>query len=379
MTPKVLVAGTKFGQVYLESFSRPGFPFELAGILAQGSERSQACARHYGVPLYTEVEKIPEDVEFACVVIRGGLLGGPGAEVAQALMRRGLHVLQEHPLHHDELAQCLRTAARAGVVYHLNSFYVHTAPVRRLLRAAAELRARQKLRYVDAACGFQVAYALLDIVGQATGGVRPWAFADPAPRVPGLAGLADLDVPFRAVDGVIGGVPLTLRVQNQLDPADPDNHAHLLHRITLGTEGGNLTLVGTHGPTLWSPRPDFPQQVQDPTTGAVHFAAREGGDEHLDVPSVMPLDEPVAPSYRRVFDTVWPEGVEHALTELRDAARSGEASLRRGQYHLTLCTMWQDLTARLGPPELLHGATHPEPLKPAAVEALRAAATGEEA
>jgi NAD-dependent oxidoreductase involved in siderophore biosynthesis len=27
--------------------------------------------------------------------------------------------------------------------------------------------------------------------------------------------------------------------------------------------------------------------------------------------------------------------------------------LRRGQYHLTLCRLWQELTQRLGPPELL--------------------------
>ncbi|GAB3934995.1 hypothetical protein GCM10027614_09000 [Micromonospora vulcania] len=263
MKPRVLVAGTKFGQVYLQAFRQPDFPFELAGILAGGSARSVACARHYDVPLWTDVAQVPDDVTLACVVIRGGLLGGPGGEVARALMERGLHVLQEHPLHHDELVECLRTAGRAGVVYHLNSFYVHTAPVRRFLAAARALLARQPARYVDAACGFQVAYALLDILGQALGGVRPWGLAPPVELPEQVRRLSRVDVPFRSIDGVLAGVPLTLRVQNQMDPADPDNYAHLLHRVTIGTEAGNLTLVGTHGPTVWSPRPDFPQQVQD--------------------------------------------------------------------------------------------------------------------
>lgn len=351
--PRVLVAGTKFGQVYLQSFRRPDFPFELGGILASGSERSRACAAHYGVPLYRDIAEVPDDVRLACVVIRGGLLGGPGTDVARALMERGLHVLQEHPLHRDELAGNLRTAAKAGVTYHLNSFYVHTPPVRRFLAAASALLARRPARYVDAACGFQVAYALLDILGQTLGGVRPWAFASPAPADPSVTKLTELDIPFRSLDGVIAGVPVTLRVQNQLDPADPDNYAHLLHRVTLGTEAGNLTLHGTHGPVIWSPRPDFPHAVQDASTGTVHFSGGDDGDDHLDVPSGLPIGDAEAPSYRRVFDTVWPDGVAHALTELHRAAEAGDRSARAGQYHLTLCQMWQEITARLGPPELV--------------------------
>lgn len=371
--PRVLVAGTKFGQVYLQAFDQPGFPFALAGILGQGSPRSVACARHYRVPLYTDPADLPGDIDLACVVIRGGLLGGHGGDVARTLMAKGIHVVQEHPLHHDELAQCLRVAAKAGVVYHLNSFYVHTEPVRHFLAAARDLLSRRPARYVDAACGFQVAYSLLDIIGQTLGSVRPWAFAPPPAPSAELTGLTRLDVPFRSIDGVIAGVPVTIRVQNQLDPADPDNHAHLLHRVTLGTEAGSLTLVGTHGPTVWSPRPDFPHQVQDPRTGVPHFAEAADVDDHLNVPSVAALGAVSGPSYREIFRSVWPAGVGHALQELHDAARAGEKPLRRGQYHLTVCQMWQAITAGLGPPELIHEAK-PEHLRPAEVAAMAAAA-----
>jgi thiazolinyl imide reductase len=366
-----VVAGTKFGQVYLEAFRQPGFGFELAGILSQGSARSRMCAAHYGTALFTDVAEIPDDVQMACVVIRGGLLGGPGADVARALMVRGIHVLQEHPLHHDELAECLRAASRAGVIYHLNSFYVHTAPVRYFLAAAAALLRRQPPRYLDAACGFQVAYALLDIIGQTLGGVRPWAFGAAAAPEPELATLTTMDIPFRSLQGVIAGVPVTLRIQNQMDPADPDNYAHLLHRVTLGTEGGNLTLVGTHGPVVWSPRPDFPRQVQDATIGTPHYASRSG-DDHLNVPSGAVLGVEPAPSYNQIFNTVWPAGVGHALTNLYTAIQAGEKPGRRGQYHLTLCQLWQDITVRLGPPELVRSQP-PDPLRPSDVAALAAA------
>ncbi len=325
-TMRVVVCGTTFGQVYLESFGRPGLPLRLAGILARGSERSGACARHYGVPLFTDVDQLPGDVDIACVVVRGGLLGGRGVELVRRLVERGIHVLQEHPLHHDELAPP---------------------------------------RYVDAACGFQLAYSLLDVLGQALGGVRPCALAVPAAPAAELRGLSAARPAFRGLDGVIAGVPLTLRVQNQLDPGDPDNFAHLMHRVSLGTEAGDLTLVNTHGPVIWSARPRYPRLPRDPASRP-HFDGTAAGD--LATPSATVIGPAGAMSYHDAFRSEWPAAVARALLQLRRAVLDGEDPLRRGQYHLTLCRLWQDIAAKLGPPELLDGA------EPAALSAEQLAA-----
>lgn len=373
---RVVVCGALFGQVYLRAFGRPGTDLELAGILARGSERSRAVADLHGVPLWTDIDQIPSDVRIACVVVRGGLLGGPGVELAKALMARGLHVLEEHPLHHDELADCLRTARKQGVTYHLNPFYTNTLPVRRFVAAAHELLRRRPPLYVDAACGFQVAYSLLDILGRALGTVRPWTFGALAESPADLSAATPLDVPFRSLDGVIGGVPCTLRIQNQMDPADPDNYAHLMHRVVIGTEAGNLELVGTHGPIVWSPRPDFPRAVRDPAARA-HFDYTGPDPEalrgHLEVPSAGVLGPAEAPGYREIFESVWPDGVAHALARLRRDATAGDPGTRRGQYHLTLCRLWQEITIRLGPPELVR-ADAPRLLGPAEVAQLAKAA-----
>ncbi|WP_020519533.1 Gfo/Idh/MocA family oxidoreductase [Catelliglobosispora koreensis] len=369
MKTRVVVAGARFGQVYLEALGNPNQPFELAGVLAGGSERSQACARRYGVPLYTSPSQIPEDVKFACVVIRGGLLGGKGSQLAQELMARGMHVLQEHPLHHDELAQNLKTARRNKVIYQLNPFYTHTEPVRRFLGAARELLSRQKPLYIDAACGFQLAYSMLDIIGMAVGGVRPWAFG-PVPEMnPDIASATPLDIPFRSLDGVLAGIPITLRVQNQMDPADPDNYAHLMHRLSIGTEAGNLTLLSTHGPVVWTARPDFPREVAE-NDAKPHYESVLDED---DVPSSIVIGQAQVPSYLHVFRSVWPEGIVHAVGELKAAADAGEDPLRKGQYHLSLCQLWQDLTLRLGPPQLL-GSRPPVMLTNEDLAALTAAA-----
>jgi thiazolinyl imide reductase len=352
---RVVVCGTTFGQVYLEAFRRPGLPLRLAGVLSQGSERSRACARHYGVPLFTSVDELPGDVDAACVVVRGGLLGGRGVELVGRLVERGVHVLQEHPLHHDELAECLRLARRHGVVYRMNSFYPHVAQVRAFIAAVRALLDLQRPLYVDAACGFQLAYSLLDVVRLALGGVRPWGLAGPAPADAGPSA-AGAGAPFRSLEGMIAGVPLTLRVQNQLDPGDPDNFAHLMHRVTVGTESGSLTLVSTHGPVVWTPRPRYPHIPRDP--GSAPYFAGGAGDE-VGVPSAVVLGPSTAPTFREVFREEWPAAVGRALTQLRRAVLDREDPLRWGRHHLALCRLWQEIAARLGPPERLSGSLPP--------------------
>ncbi|MCW2483603.1 Gfo/Idh/MocA family oxidoreductase, partial [Candidatus Symbiopectobacterium sp. NZEC135] len=113
---KAVVCGTAFGRFYLRALAlHPDI--ELVGILSRGSDASARCAREMGIAHYHAVEALPETVTLACVVVRAGVSGGSGAEVACALLRRGIHVLQEHPLHPDELAHCFRTAHQHRVRY----------------------------------------------------------------------------------------------------------------------------------------------------------------------------------------------------------------------------------------------------------------------
>ena len=153
-------------------------------------------------------------------------------------------------------------------------------------------------------------------------------------------------------------MPISLRVQNQLDPADPDNYSHLLHRISVGVEGGDLTLVTTVGPIVWSARPRIPRQSSD-AAAAPLFA-----DEPLETDEASALvvgPAPAAPGHAQVFGSLWPLAAAHAGRRMNDAVRNGEDPFPRGQYHLTLCQMWQDIAAKLGPPELVT-QEQPQPL-----------------
>lgn len=348
---RVVVCGTTFGRVYLRGLALLPECYEVAGILARGSRHSVEIARQYGVPLYTGLDQLPDEgIDAACVVVRSAVVGGGGGDLALALLERGLHVLQEHPVHHDEMAACLRMARRQGRVYRLNTFYPDVAPVSRFIAAARRIQALRQTIYVDAACSVQVLFPLVDILGQALGGLRPcsvWA-----------AGQGEA-APFTMLGGLLSGVPLSLRVQNEMHPGDPDNHTHLLHRITIGGSGGALTLVDTHGPVSWSPRLHVGRDAE----GILQMFS---GDESLALPSTSILGPSVAPSFDAVFTQEWPEAMARALRRFHCAILDGDADPAHAQYHLGVCRVWQDIGQCLGPVRLV-SPPPPAPLSAAAL------------
>ncbi|MFF0647092.1 Gfo/Idh/MocA family oxidoreductase [Streptomyces tendae] len=344
---RVLVCGTNFGRFYAEAaHRRPGYA--PAGILSRGSAASRAYAERLGVPHYTHTDDLPAGIDAACVAVGSAISGGGGTELARALMDRGIHVLQEHPVHLTELTDNLTHARRRGVQYRLNTHYPHVSPVRGFIDAARRLVAQQRPLFVDAATPIHLMHPLVDILGRAMGTLRPWRFADPAP-LPAAVG----PQPFRSLHGMLAGVPLTLRVHHQLDPSDRDNHALHWHRISLGTEGGVLTLADTHGPVLWSPRLHVGRDADR------RFVLDGPGTGRLGLGTTAVVG--TTGTFRTVFTDLWPEAVGSALDGLREAVEQGGDALRTGQYDLAVCRIWTDLAARLGPPEIVRPAT-PRPL-----------------
>ncbi|MFF2081292.1 Gfo/Idh/MocA family oxidoreductase [Kitasatospora sp. NPDC058162] len=340
---RTVVCGTTFGQFYLAALARLPEEFEIAGVLARGGPRSVECARRFGVPLFTEVDQLPEDIDLACVVVRSGVMGGAGTELALRLLGRGIHVLQEQPVHHDDLARCLREARRHGVRYRLGDLYVRLPAVRRFTTAARRLLGEQPALSVDAACSMQVAFPLVHLLGDALGSLRPWRIDPPA---------GPADGPFTVLTGALGAVPLTLRVQNEVDPADPDNHVQLLHRVTVGTAGGTLSLTDPHGPVLWHPRLHIPDAVKQ----RFDFDGPDTG--HLAEPPTTVLGPAEPPPYRETLSRTWPEAIGADLLALRAGILGESDAERPDQYHLTLTRLWQDVTSRLGYPALRPGQAH---------------------
>ncbi|CFV29762.1 Gfo/Idh/MocA family oxidoreductase [Yersinia pseudotuberculosis] len=348
---KIVVCGTLFGQVYLSAFKTAFEGGELAGILAQGSERSRQLAHAYGVPLYHHVDELPDDINMACVVIRSTIVGGKGSEITKALLKRGISVLQEHPVCLEDVAESLKLARQQGCHYQVNTHYPHVPAVRQFIAYLHEAMQTQKPCFIEATCGVQVICGLLDIIGRVLGGhFSPYGFSVAGGDVL-LRSLLENPAPYTQLQGVIAGVPLTLNLQNQLDPAAPDNHFHIMHRLCVGLPSGNLLLVNTHGPVIWSPYFHIPR-VRTP------FGCREVIDPddapHYFLPPLSQLFSQESDNLLSVLHHQWPSAIRHALREFIEQQQ--HSSPAYAQFLLSLTQVWKTLMEKVGNPESVHFA-----------------------
>ncbi|WP_217550676.1 bifunctional Gfo/Idh/MocA family oxidoreductase/class I SAM-dependent methyltransferase [Pantoea sp. GbtcB22] len=337
---KVLVCGSTFGQFWLSALQHHPQRFVIAGMLASGSARSVDCANRYDIPLYTNPASLPDDIDIACVVLRAAVMGGAGSELAQQLMVKGIHVIQEQPVHHDEVVANLRIARQYGVQYRVGNLYPHLPAVHQFIQASERLLRRQKPQFIDAACASQVAFPLIAMLAEALDTTRPWQF---------IAQPQQAGAPFQSVQGSIGGIPLTLNVHNEVDPEDPDNHFHLLHQITLGFPGGRLSLTDTHGPVMWRPRLHIPDTVKRDHD----FSSAQSA--HLMEETSAIIGEAQCPNWRTALSEQWPAAIGVDLLSLADSIQDSDAPRWSPQSLLSQCQMWQALTKELGYPSLKTG------------------------
>jgi thiazolinyl imide reductase len=339
---RTVVCGSTFGQFYLAALRMMPEEFELAGLLARGSERSVKCAEYYGIKLYTEADQLPGDIVLACVVLRSGVMGGRGTELSLKLLERGLHVIQEQPVHHKDMAACLRTARRSGVSFQTGDLYVHLPAVRRFIACAKAMQERQNALYIDAAFASQVSYPMMHIFSEALPSIRPWK----------MGALSRDGGPFHVLTGTLGKIPAVLRVHHEVDPGDPDNHLHLLHRITIGSEGGSLSLTDTHGPVVWHPRLHIPENRN--TLGDLADAY----PEYLLENSTETLGPWSPANYRDILTKQWPRAIARDLSSMREVILGSSNPDMRAQQELLCSSQWHEMTAALGYPVLRPGCSH---------------------
>jgi thiazolinyl imide reductase len=342
---RTVVCGSTFGQFYLKALKMLPEEFELAGLLARGSERSKKWAEYYGINLYTEAGQLPDDIDLACVVLRSGVMGGKGTDLSMNLLARGIHVVQEQPVHHKDMAACFRIARQQGVFFQTGDLYVHLPAVRCFIACAKVMLERQNALYIDAAFASQVSYPLMHIFSEILLSIRPWKtgtlFRDGGP--------------FHVLTGTLGKIPVILRVHNEVDPDDPDNYLHLLHRITIGSEGGSLSLTDTHGPVVWHPRLHIPEDLK--TFGDLSDAY----PEHLLENSTETLGASSPANYKDILTKQWPGAVARDLSLMRKMILGSSNMDMRAQQDLLCSSQWHEMTAALGYP-VLHPRCSHQPL-----------------
>jgi yersiniabactin synthetase, thiazolinyl reductase component len=348
---RVLLCGTGYGATYLNALWNHDSDLRLAGILARGSERSRALATQWNVPLWRTIEEVPEKaIDLACVAVSAPA----GAALTLELLRRGIHVLAEHPVAPEDLEKALATAREHGVAYHVNSHYADLETVQPFLSAAIACRRTSPLLFVSIMTNPRALFSVIELLGRMSGG-HPDARDErkdlggrtfPSPRSFRLgtrpqddmaAKLAD-EGPFATVQGTLDNVPILLQCQRLVTKDDDGSFLWASHHITAGFASGTLLLAETAGPALW-----IPASL-----------------------SLADLSSPAAPAY--LANPAWsllsgpPPATGDFLFRLRDLAnrlalrriaeqiRIGRAWPEQAAEHLLgVSRAWRDILSRLGP------------------------------
>ncbi|CAM3691192.1 Oxidoreductase family, NAD-binding Rossmann fold [Vibrio aerogenes CECT 7868] len=339
---RVLLCGAAFGEVYLKAIERLPQYFQLAGVMARGSEHSRKIAETHQVPLMTSVDEVSKaDFDLACVVIKSGVVGGPGTKISCALMEKEIPVIQEYPLHCDEVVQCIKTSNQMKTPWMMNSFYPDVAPVRRFIEAVQGLRKLSDICAIHVETSIQVLYPLIDILMQSLDNLRPWRFSNVLCR----------NGPFSVISARFGTIPVVFHIQNQIHPDDPDNYMHVLHRISVTSEDGTLTLNDTHGDVTWSPRAHVPRNEQ----GYLDMFNEDYPQMKENVLHSLNSQATETPiRYAEVFSQLLPGAMEKVLTRFCHQVVRGEPDRRQQQRVLTTCQCWQALNEALGPTEVIN-------------------------
>jgi len=336
---QVLLCGTNYGSTYVGALWQHPRGLRLGGILSRGGERSRQLARHTSVPYYPALERLPAGaVDAACVAVPGAA----GAELAVALLERGVHVLAEHPIAPADLERALDTAAKRRLVFHVNSHFGDLETVSAWTSGCVEARRSTPLLFLTALFNPRTAYSAIDMLGRALGTLEPFEIAagvEPATADPDTVADTVADtVPaiFAALPAVVGGVPSTLLCQRVVSHADDGSATLVGHQLTAGFAAGTLLLADAFGPVVWSTRPG-PNTLQSRPWWT-----------QLGPPASTTHDGSVRERANRL-----------ALDRFAAQIDGGEVpAMQRPEHLLGVSRVWRAVNDHLGPPVVGH---YPQP------------------
>ncbi len=235
---RVLVCGSNYGRSYIHAMRLPPARYELAGILTRGSIRSKQTAENYRVPLWTKPEEVAGGIEIACAALNASAF-----EAVLRLLKRGVHVLCEHPQPSANLAAALATAERTGVMFHLNVHFGSLEAPREFIEQFKRLRAGTPPAFLQVMATERTLFGAVDILRRAMPQFEPFAFNPASPHEP-----------FMAVAGRLAAIPAMFFVQTSPPSASrlPDGSGEYLvdMRITAGFPGAVLELCSIAGPVV---------------------------------------------------------------------------------------------------------------------------------
>ena len=339
---KILVCGARFGQFYMEAIKK-NEKYELAGILARGSDLAKACARRYETELYTDFEEASKNIDVVCIAVKTGVLGGNGTELAIRFLEKGIAVILEQPVHYQDLTKCYRIARKYKTAFHVGNLYLNLPQVKRFLSLSDKLMRRQQLAYINVDMATQVSYPFIRIMTELLGKTNQLT----------TAVLEQGNGIFQTMRLTWNGVEIQVRAQNQEGNSVSDNCMHVLFQITLGTQTGNLLLTDACGTLMWRNR------MEIPSISFVPGDLENCGTEAMRNEPVKVISKDKG-SYGEILENVWTKAVDADIEKLLEMKKESKLMAKEGALELSASQNWTVFTQALGYPVKIEETVVPE-------------------
>lgn len=323
----MLVCGAVYGSTYLRALRYLPSKMELVGVLGRGGGHSQQQAVQFGVPCYTSLEQALREaqVDLACVAVGGGA----GVAMAEALLRQGIPVIQEHPLTAVEVRKMQGLARAHKTVWHLNSHFGDLPQVSPFIIGCQRLVANSQPLFINITTNPRTLYSTLDILARALPAFakRRWV------RIPLIDERVDF---FATISGQLSGAVALIQNQRTVSAVDDGSATLVSHHLQVGFPEGVIELGDTFGPVVWRPNPAHSFSGK---------TASAGGGKLWDI-----FPQPLSPSSQDI-QAQRDQANAVALERLLLQATTGRVIPEQEPLHQSVVSeVWDELITLFGPP-----------------------------
>lgn len=337
MMKKVIICGSRFGQFYIEALKNM-HDVEIVGLLANGSERSIKCADHYNLNLFTNSEFLPDDIDAACVAIGSSVFGGSGVDVAKNLLKRGISVLFEQPIHIKEISELYNTAISNNAKFQIGNLYNNLLAVKNFILNAEIANKINQPSYLMIDLNTQLSYPVSGIIRQI------------------LKDTIEIKENYKYIEEEsccnilsmsINKTEVCIRAFNEMGKENSDSNMRMLFSMVLGYPSGRLILSSPLGPVLWEQSPNMPKI--DLVPSLLDNEDKEG----INKPWMSILYDAAEYDKSYVYRNIWVEAIKEDLKKfVFEERRKEQLYETRIQNELEISVLWQKIMGNLGYPKI---------------------------
>lgn len=274
-SPKgIWIVGATFGAQYARALQQHG----LSAIVGRGSPAGRDLARTLSCDYVDDLKLALRERRPTCAVVavRSAVVGGEGDDITRCLLQAGVPVLQELPIHPQDVVNAQRIARQHGVRFDITPFYDQTPTVRRFIRTARRLVRLSVLRSVEMRVSVQTLHCALFVLSEVLGAPSPFVTITP------MAGQSKV-----LIGSNWQGMPVDIVLMNRFDAASPDENAQPLMQIVLLSDEGELMLHSPFGQVIWERRLHGAPEIKQEALLMTWSTQAEPNSLHRDIVSAI--------------------------------------------------------------------------------------------